>query len=123
MADNPLGITLENLAPAQREIAEVIGMEPYVALARMVNGNTIYIQKYDSLFSDAQRIQRDEEIIGKFDGYNLDELCREYNLCRRTLYNIIPTSVRANKRNGPIDGQIGFDDLDDLQAGTETVHV
>lgn len=104
-------ITLENLAPAQREVAEVIGLAPYLALARLVNGDTIYVPKYDSVFTNAERIQRDEEIIGKFDGYNYDELAREYNLCKRTLYNIIPSSARHSKRNGPIDGQVSFDEI------------
>ena len=108
MADSNAAITLENLAPAQREVAEVVGLEPYLALARLVNGDTIYIPKYDSLFTNLERIQRDEEIISCFDGYNYDELARKYNLCRRTLYNIIPSRVRQDKRNGPLEGQVSF---------------
>lgn len=108
MADTAPAITLDNLAPAQREIAEIMGLEGFIALSRFINGDTIYIPKYDSLFTPAQRIERDEEIIGKFDGYNFDELAREYNLCTRTLYNIIPNGVRKTRRNGPIDGQVSF---------------
>ena len=116
MALDTPDITLDNLAPAQREIAEVVGLEPYLALARLINGDSIYIPKYDSLYTDAQRIQRDEDIISKFDGYNFEDLAREYNLCKRTLYNIIPGSVRSNKRNGPIDGQLSFEEDFELDS-------
>ena len=117
MAEAGVTITLDNLAPAQREIAEVVGLDAYVALPRFINGDTIYIPKYDSLYTDAQRIERDEEIIAKFDGYNFDELRQEYGLCMRSLYNIIPSGVRRSKRNGPIAGQLSFDD--GFDAGLE----
>lgn len=110
--DKDIAITLDNLAPAQREIAEAIGLEPYLKLVRLINGDSIYLPKYESLYTDAQRIERDEEIISKFDGYNFDALASEYNLCKRTLYNIIPSSVRNSKRNGPISGQISIYDFE-----------
>lgn len=110
MSDTNISITFDNLAPAQREIAELLGLDPYLNLVRLINGDSIYIPKYDSLYTDAQRIKRDEEIIKKFNGFNLDELAREYNLCKRTIYNIIPSSIRKNKRNGPLDGQLSFED-------------
>ncbi|MDL2327492.1 DNA-binding protein [Ruminococcaceae bacterium OttesenSCG-928-A11] len=111
MGEHAQDITLEMLPPAQREVAELIGLDNYLLMVEFVNGDSVYFPKYDSLFEGQQRIQRDEEIIAKFTGFNLTELAKEYNLTTRTMYNIIPRSVRNNKRNGPIAGQMSIDDF------------
>ena len=105
---NPDAITLEMLSPAQREVAEVIGLENYIRLAHFVNGDTLYIPKYTGLVEDSERRARDDEIISRFDGFNYKELAQEYQLTPRTLYNIIPRSVRNARRSGPMDGQVSL---------------
>lgn len=106
-----IGITLDMLPPAQREIAEIIGLAAYLSLVERINGDTIYIGKLDSMEGLQKRTQRDEEIISKYNGYNIRQLANEYNLSTKSIYNIIPRSVRQQIRNAPISGQLGFEDL------------
>lgn len=107
----PEQVTMEMLPAAQRELADIIGLTNYLQLVKYVNGDTVYFPKYDSLFDGLQRLQRDEEIIEKFDGFNFEQLANEYNLTVRSIYNIIPRSLRDLKRNGPCANQISFDDF------------
>ncbi|MDL2294916.1 DNA-binding protein [Ruminococcaceae bacterium OttesenSCG-928-D13] len=116
MGEETRTITLEMLTPAQREVAEVIGLESYLKLVEVFAADAIYIPKYDTLIEDQYRIQRDEEIIAKYTGFNLKPLAKEYGLTPRSLYNIIPRSVRIAKKNAPMDGQLSIDDLQDETA-------
>lgn len=99
-----VAITLENLPSGQREIAEVIGIENYLKLAKYVNGDTIYIAKYNEVL----RPIRDATLQDSFDGYNFKELADKYDLCVRTIYNKVPKEIRVRKKNQPMDGQISF---------------
>ena len=111
MGETNRTVTLDMLPPAQREVAELIGMENYLKMVEYAQGDAIYFSKYDSLLEGHQRVKRDEEIIAKFTGFNLTELAKEYNLTTRTLYNIIPKSVRNARRSVQMDGQLGWDDV------------
>ena len=98
MSDN---ITLEQLSPSQREIAEVIGLESYIKLVRRFGGSKgIYIPKYSELL----RPSRDMEIIEEFNGYNFNELAAKHNLSVRTIYKLVSSHVRQ-RRNAPLDEQ------------------
>lgn len=112
MDERERALTSDMLPAAQKELAEVIGMECYLDLVRFVNGDSVYFPKYDSLFEGQQRLQRDDEIISKFDGFNFDALAKEYNLTVRSIYNIIPRCLRYTKRNGPVAGQLSFEEYD-----------
>lgn len=107
-------ITIDDLPPSQQELAEIIGLDKYLELVKYVNGDSIYLPKYDSLFEGAERVLRDKEIIEKFDGYNYEELAKAYDLTRRRIYDIIPRRVKEAKRNGPIAGQMSIEDIESL---------
>jgi len=98
-------IALEDLSEFQRDIADLIGLENYIKLAKRYGGDDIYIQKYSELL----RPNRDREIMDKFNGYNYSELAAEYNLSTRTIYNLVSHLIRRRK-NAPIDGQLSFEE-------------
>ena len=97
-------ITLEQLSPSQREIAEIIGINSYIKLVKRFGGsNGIYIPKYSELLKPS----RDTEILEKFNGYNFNELAMEYNLSVRSIYNLVSGILRKRK-NAPLNGQASF---------------
>ena len=92
-----LDIQLSDLSDKQREIAEVIGIEKYIELSRRFGGEeSVYIQKYSELV----KISRKKEILKKFNGYNISELAKMYNLSERYIRQIC--------FGNEIDGQIKF---------------
>lgn len=106
--DNP-AITLDQLTETQKEVAEVIGLENYIKLVQRFGGSKgIYIPKYSELL----RPMRDQKIIEKFDGYNYDELAKEFDLSERSIRTIVSKIVRA-ERSKPMSGQVAFGDYED----------
>lgn len=98
--DEPV-ITLENLSPTQREVAEIVGLDKYLELVKCFGGcKGIYIPKYSELL----RPSRDVEITEKFNGYNYDELAMEYDLSVRTIYKLVSHMIRERK-NAPMENQ------------------
>ncbi|MFV0401693.1 MAG: Mor transcription activator family protein [Oscillospiraceae bacterium] len=104
---NDGSITLDMLSENQREIAEIVGMENYLKLVKRFGGNTIYIQKY----TDLLRPVRDSEIVSKFNGYNQEELAREYDLSVRTICKLVSPFMQARKNDPGLD-QLSFDSPD-----------
>lgn len=102
MAEKNYDITIEDLSGQQREIADIIGFENYMKLVDAYGGmRAIYISK----LSDLQKIQRNKEIISKFDGYNFAELAREYDLTEQTIREITRPVMRS-VRGRPSEDQI-----------------
>ena len=104
--DDVLIITLDDLTETQREVAEIIGIDNYIKLAKRFGGSKgIYIPQYSDLHRKAHRPARNEEIVQKFNGYNYDELSKEYGVTARTIYGIVKSKIRE-KKNAPIDNQM-----------------
>lgn len=97
-------ITLEQLTPTQRELAEIIGIDNYLKLVKRYGGSGgIYIPKYSELI----RPSRDMEIKDKFNGYNYAQLADEYDLSVRTIYKIVSDMINQ-RQNAPLENQISF---------------
>jgi Mor family transcriptional regulator len=92
-------INLEDLYGEQKSIAEVIGVDAYIKLAKIFGGTSIYVAKMDKI----ENAKRDKEIVSKFNGYNYTALAREYGLSDRTIRGII-----ADYRSKPLPGQLSF---------------
>ena len=72
-----MDIRLDDLTGNQREIAELIGLDNYIKLSKRYGGDSsIYIQKYSEIVKAA----RNREIRKKYNGYNVRQLARMYNL-------------------------------------------
>ena len=94
-------ISMDDLPQAQHEVAELIGLEAYVKLIQKYGGmRPLYIPK----FTEIKREIRNHEICSKFDGYNFQELAREYELTE-TMVREIVKPITIEVRNKPIEGQ------------------
>ncbi len=86
MFDN---ITLEGLPNEQKELAECIGIEKYRLLVKCYGGSSIYIPQAKSLMKS----ERNTLIQSDYNGKNIRELSRKYNLSvsaiRKILDNIM----------------------------------
>lgn len=104
--DKEIIIILSQLTDSQVQISEIIGIENYIKLIKLIDGDTIYIPKYDGFF----QANIDEEIRRKFNGYNYKELAKEYNLTVKTIYNKIPKDIRKTRKveSSNLDGQLSF---------------
>lgn len=98
-------IRLQDLYGVQKDIAEVIGIDSYIKLTKIFGGDNIYIQKY----SEVIKIQRNAEIREKFNGYNSDQLAREYDLSERYV-RLLCADLIDDMRSRPPEGQISLFD-------------
>lgn len=72
-----MDIKLDDLTGNQREIAELIGLDNYIKLSKLYGGDSsLYIQKYTEITKNA----RNREIRKKYNGYNIRQLAKMYNL-------------------------------------------
>ena len=62
----------DDLSPAQREVADLIGFENYLKLIDVYAAETIYRPKRDSF----ERIARNQRIVEEYNGDNLKPLPR-----------------------------------------------
>ena len=77
-------LTLDMVPEPHRELAEIIGIENFIKLAKILGGKTVYIPKADSFLRPA----RDINIKKEFNGYNQAELATKYNLSERWIMEI-----------------------------------
>jgi Mor family transcriptional regulator len=98
-------IKLEDLYGIQKEIAELIGIDNYIKLSLHFGGDNIYVQKY----SEVIKVQRNNDIRQKFNGYNSDQLAREYNLSERYI-RMICADLIETIRSRPLQGQMSLFD-------------
>lgn len=96
-------IRLQDLYGVQRDIAEAIGIDSYIKLTKIFGGDNIYIQKY----SEVIKIQRNAEIREKFNGYNSDQLAREYDLSERYV-RMLCADLIDDMRSRPPEGQMSL---------------
>ena len=90
-----LEIKLEDIPENVRDIAEAIGMEAFIKLAKLCGGQTgIYIPKYSNILKGA----RDREIKRRYTRYNLEQLAREYNLSTQQIREIALKEKPKNKK-------------------------
>lgn len=81
-----MDIRLDDLTGNQREIAELIGLDNYIKLSRLYGGDSsLYIQKYTEITKAA----RNREIVKKYNGYNVSQLAKMYDLSERQIRSII----------------------------------
>lgn len=78
-------IKLTDLLGEQRELAELIGLETYIKLVRLLGGSSIYIAKEDKLLA----IVRNRRIIEEYNGRNIPYLKNKYKLSERHIRHIL----------------------------------
>jgi Mor family transcriptional regulator len=68
-----------------RDLVEVIGEKPALALVLAFGGQSVYVPKLDA----ALRSARNERIREEFNGANVGDLARRYNLTESRVYGIV----------------------------------
>lgn len=83
----------EQLPEVYQEMAEVIGVDQTIALARVFSGSSVYFPKLDrSLLA-----QRNAAIRCEFNGANIKQLARKWSLSARHVRHIVnPPRPRGN---------------------------
>lgn len=96
-------LELQDLDEEQRRIAEVIGIESYRQLVKNYGGISIYVPKSEML---TIRV-RNDVIKAEFDGTNITQLARKYNITETWARYIVSEQAKEMKRR-PMEGQIGL---------------
>ncbi|MBD5101476.1 MAG: hypothetical protein HDT27_02040 [Subdoligranulum sp.] len=99
-------LTLEDLSGEARELAECIGIEAFHRLLQTYGGTgRMYIPQPDMLLIPL----RDRMIREEYNGGNLYELCRKWDLGESMVRKIISEKIKELRR-APMDGQCSFFD-------------
>lgn len=77
-------LTLDMIPEPYDHIAQVIGIENFINLTKIVGGTTMYVPKADNILKPV----RDKKIKAEFNGYNHGQLARKYNLSERWIIEI-----------------------------------
>lgn len=93
-------ITLDDLTENQREIAEAIGLESYRNLVKYYGGTYLYVAQEKGLIENV----RNKKIVEEFNGSNIKELARRWNLCEASIRDIV-SEKRKQLISSPMDGQ------------------
>lgn len=86
-----------------RILLNELGYDNTLKLAKLFGGNYQYIPKADKLL----KVIRNEEICRKYNGYNLNELAKEYNLTPIHIRNICQSILKVKKKQ-IIEGQMSL---------------
>ena len=86
-----------------RILLNELGYDNTLKLTKLLGGNYQYIPKADKLL----KVTRNEEICRKYNGYNLNELAKEYNLTPIQIRNICQGILKVKKKQ-PIEGQMSL---------------
>lgn len=79
------GVLMSDIPEAYRDLAEDLGMDAFLRLARLCSGQYLYIPKWESI----RRNARDREIRALFNGGNYKALALQFDLSERQIYKII----------------------------------
>jgi len=93
-------LTLDMIPEPHKELAEIIGIENFIKLAKVLGGKTVYIPKADSFLRPA----RDINIKKEYNGYNQAELAKKYGLTERWVMEIC----------GPAFNQLSIFDIENV---------
>lgn len=98
-------IDINDLNEQHQELAEIIGIDNLLELASHFGGTQIYIPQMDKLLKNVKY----KAIIEEFDGFNIRQLSKKYNVSESTIYRlvrdqIVPVAVKQ------IEGQMNISD-------------
>lgn len=99
-------LTVEDLQEQHREYAELIGVDKLLLLSQHFGGTQIYIPKPGELFK--KRIY--EKIQEEFDGTNLRQLAKKYQVSESTVYRLVREEI-VKRKNTPLEGQLSIWDI------------
>lgn len=83
-----MDLKISDLPPQFESIAMKVGMDITKMLFKEFGGTSVYFPTEKMIYKDA----RDREIIEKFNGFNVKELARNYNMSESYIRSIIRNS-------------------------------
>lgn len=110
--ENAYELTLDDLQEQHREYAEVIGVDNLLKLSDYFGGHHIYIPKRKEL--EKNKIYN--MIYEEFNGNNIAELTRKYDVCETTVYKILSDKLeearaKRKRERGSLPGQMNIIDF------------
>ena len=81
----------EDVSERLEVLLEIVGKEKFLEIARMYGGSNIYIPTYTSAIKNA----RNREIIKRYNGKNIKDLARAFEISEVQVRNIIRTSGKC----------------------------
>lgn len=78
-------ITIEDFNEPFDEIATLIGVDNTIKIIRYVGGSTIYVPNLKFIIAE----KRKNNIRQEFNGYNISELSKKYNLSTRWIREVL----------------------------------
>ena len=104
-------LQLDDLKGEAHELAETIGMDAFRRLVDVYGGTgRVYIPQADTLLIPI----RDRLIREEYNGYNVYELCKKWDLGESMVRTIIRDKMRE-LRQAPIDGQVSLFDVPETE--------
>lgn len=86
-------VNIEDLDERYKNIVERVGIKGFMELIKEVGGINFYVPKIDTFFKEA----RNKKIRQNYNGYNLKELSKKYNLTQRQIRNILKENKPAGR--------------------------
>lgn len=91
--------TVEDIADTYSEVVRIIGVELFVELSDYAKGDKLYFPKAENVVAPA----RNRRIKKEYNGYNVKELAKEYNLTVQQISNIL--------KGEPVYGQMNMSEF------------
>jgi Mor family transcriptional regulator len=83
--EKELGLTFEDLPEVYQSVADIVGMENTMKLARTFGGAALYFPRIQCVL----REKRDQAILREFNGANHRELARRHGLSEQRIRMIL----------------------------------
>ncbi|MBP3339801.1 MAG: DNA-binding protein [Lachnospiraceae bacterium] len=99
-------ITADDLQEQYRELAEIIGIENLMSLAKYYGGTQIYIPQVEMLLKNVKY----KAIIEEFDGFNIKKLAKKYGVSESTVYRLVRDKIVSSAVK-QIEGQMEMKDF------------
>lgn len=78
-------LTIDMLSEKYSYVAQLIGVEGFILLTKELGGVMFYIPKFDTILKDI----RNANIKQEFNGSNIKQLSKDYNISEKWVRNII----------------------------------
>lgn len=91
----------EVLQDKHKELARIIGIDNLITLSEYYGSNPFYVPQKNNLL----KIKIHRDIYSEFDGTNIKELAKKYEVSETTAYNVV------RYKFGQVEGQMSFEDF------------
>lgn len=93
MLDNITVEEISSFSEEQRDLVECIGIDAYKNLVKNFSGSNVYIPKTATLIAK----RRNRQIYNEFNGSNIKQLAKSYNLSEIQIRRIIAEEYSKHK--------------------------